>query len=274
MAVSDRWLKLQTFVLETTGLLLSWSYCAAQSCSTGYNNHTGWPQKSQPLPTDKKIVLNHIKTCQCDYIYFSNQNVCVQGLRAVKHLVALMRPARHALSLGQLNVSSLSESVSAGTSLRCCSTTLSVRCTRRLPATITWHFWLVSESSRSSSGSRINGQLSAVACVHVSTELGSWSMTTEISTSCYVCILTDQPNTWSNPDPNPTTIARSFFVWLHIPRTSVTFCIYSTIYIYIFKFLFTFFSVHFFRANFHDMILYVSTDHCGHYWSETDGWAM
>jgi len=29
-------------------------------------------QKSKPLPNDQKIVLNSIKTCQWDYIYWSN----------------------------------------------------------------------------------------------------------------------------------------------------------------------------------------------------------
>ena len=31
--------------------------------------------KSKPLPNAQKIVLNHIKTCQFDYIYFLNQSM-------------------------------------------------------------------------------------------------------------------------------------------------------------------------------------------------------
>jgi len=35
------------------------------------NEYTGWPKKSKPLLYDQKIVLNHIKTCECDKIYSS-----------------------------------------------------------------------------------------------------------------------------------------------------------------------------------------------------------
>jgi len=29
-----------------------------------YQEHTGWPQKSKPVPSDQQIVLNRIKACE------------------------------------------------------------------------------------------------------------------------------------------------------------------------------------------------------------------